>query len=65
MGNCGSRGGLRTVVPLTEIGPPLFEAGNYGSRGGLRVIVPIKKTPTPSPQPAPGGEAIQSFRNGW
>lgn len=59
MGNCGSRGGLRMMVPLREFAPPPVEAGNYGSRGGLRVIVPIKKPPAPSPQPATGGEAVQ------
>lgn len=50
MGNCGSRGGLRLIVPLSQDVQP-FLAGNYGSRGGLRVSIPLKKSPPASDKP--------------
>jgi hypothetical protein len=52
MGNCGSRGGLRLMVPLVHPEQPLM-AGNYGSRGGLRVSIPLKKSPPASDKPQP------------
>lgn len=52
MGNCGSRGGLRLMVPLVHPEQPLM-AGNYGSRGGLRVSIPLKKSLPTSDKPQP------------
>jgi hypothetical protein len=56
MGNCGSRGGLRLIVPLSQDVQPLM-AGNYGSRGGLRVSIPLKKSPPASDKPQTGEPA--------
>jgi hypothetical protein len=59
MGNCGSRGGLRLMVPVWPTAIPL-EAGNYGSRGGLRVTIPVKTPSVPSSEKSQPGAPLNN-----